>query len=332
MPLSLENRFTTFLASLPNAESIDDLVLPADPQHRRKADFLLANRQVVAELKTLTEDPSHKVESAVEEHREREDFPLFFGEADVRKVLSHLPDGEAIYGRMINSLGRSLEGAVRSAEEQTTHTRQVFRIPEAVGLLVILNESVEILDPGFVGHRVAQLLRRKRTGNADTDKLDFVWLLFESHAMGSAGNVPIMPSILIRGEGAARFPWFSAFHSDVVRRWAEFNGGTTLNGGSPDSKTLSFKATSDVMAPPPARVARHEVWRQQYRARPYLRHLSDAAVLARCSNVVQRLAPHCLDGGPGYVEQVVLPLLEEFTHVQEEASYRALDWRDMPQP
>lgn len=219
MTASIEERFTRFLASLPGAEAIDGMVLPKDPESRRKADFLLAKREVVLELKTLTVDTSRKVEAAVDKHRERDEFPLFYGTADVRKVLSLLPDGEDIYRRIVNSIGRSVEEAVRSAEEQVTHTRHVLRIPNAVGMLVILNESVEILDPVVVGHRVAQLMRRERTGNSDAAKLDFVWLLFESHALGVVGGVPTMPSMLIRSErGATRFPWFTAFHNDVVER------------------------------------------------------------------------------------------------------------------
>jgi hypothetical protein len=145
---SLEGRFTRFVEALPNAETIDKLQLPPDPSRRRKADFLLGNREVIVELKTLTDDTSHKVDAVADKHREREDFPLFYGKADVRKVLSHLPDGEDIYRRMVWSLTRSVEDCVRSAEEQITHTRSVLGLPHAAGLLVILNESVRILTPG----------------------------------------------------------------------------------------------------------------------------------------------------------------------------------------
>jgi hypothetical protein len=57
MAKSLEERIKHFLASLPNAEAIDSLVLPEDPKKHRKADFLLAKREVVLELKTLSTDP-----------------------------------------------------------------------------------------------------------------------------------------------------------------------------------------------------------------------------------------------------------------------------------
>lgn len=332
MTASLEERFTRFLASLPGAESIDSMVLPEHPERRRKADFLLAKREVVLELKTLAVDTSHKVEAAMDKLRERDEYPLIYGTADVRKVLSHLPDGEDIYRRIVNSLGRSVEEAVRSAEEQVTNTRHVLGIPNAIGMLVILNESIDILDPVVVGHRVAQLMRRERTGNSNAEKLDFVWLLFESHALGVIGGIPATPSLLIRGERAARFPWFSAFHADIVGRWAALNNGAVVDGGSPDPMAMRFSSTKSITSPPPNELPRDEAWRKEYRARPYLRQLGDDAVLVHGGALMKRLMPHFMKEGPGYVAEDVMPLMEQFTHFQEEASFRALDLRKMPKP
>ncbi len=326
----LEARFGRFIESLPNAEVIDRLQWPSDPTRRRKADYLLGGRSIIVELKTLSDDVSHKVEAMADRHRERDDWPLFYGTADVRKVLAHLPDGEAIYTKLVNALGRSVESAVRSAEEQVTHTREVLGLPHAVGVLVILNEAVEILDPYVVGHRVAQLLRRPRTGNSESEKLNFVWLIFESHAMGKVAGMPAMPSILIRGDGASRFPWFDAFYKDVVRRWAQWNGCISLEGDSPDPSKIHFSPMKEIRESAPTQIPRHELWRRKYRANPYLRSLSNENVLARGADIMRRLMPHFLKDGPGYVPETVNPLMEEFTHFQEEASFRALDLRNMP--
>lgn len=331
-PATLESRFTRFLEGLPGAESIDRLALPDDTQHRRKADFLLADRKVIVELKALTDDPSHKVEATADKHRGREDWPLFYGTANVRKVLSNLPDGESIYGKMVNALGRSVETAVRSAEEQVTHTRRVLNLPSAAGVLVILNDSIDVLDPCVVGHRVAQLMRRPRTGNSEAEKLDFVWLLFESHAMGMVQGRPVVPSLLIKGEGKDRFPWFEDFHEELVRRWADANGGITLNGEAPDPSVFRFMPMKEATAAPPERLPRHEWWRRQYHARPYLRALSDDELLARGADIMGRVTPHFLKGGQGYDAEVVGALMEEFTHLIEEMNFRGLDMRRIPKP
>lgn len=327
---TLESRFARFLEGLPGAESIDRLALPDDPENRRKADYLLGNRNVIVELKTLTEDPSPKIEATADKHRGRDDWPLFYGKANVRKVLSNLPDGESIYGRVVNALGRSVETAVRSAEEQVTHTRRVLGLPNAAGMLVILNDSIDVLDPYVVGHRVAQLMRRPRTGNSDAEKLDFVWLLFESHAMGMVEGLPAVPSILINGERKDRFPWFASFHDDVVRRWAASNGGITVEGNAPDPSAIKFVPMKDATAAPPEQLPRHEWWRRQYRARPYMRVLSDDELLARGADILQRVTPHFLKGGPNSPVDVIGRLMEEFTHFIEEMNHRGIDMRRIP--
>jgi hypothetical protein len=327
---SLEARFSRFLEGLPGAESIDQMSLPDDPIHRRKADFLLAHRQVIVELKSLTEDTSHKIEALAEKHRERKDWPLFYGRADVRKVLQNLPDGEAIYGKMINAIGRSIETVVRSAEEQVTHTKLVLNLPNAATLLVILNESIDVLDPYFVGHRVAQLMRRPRTGSSSSEKLDFVLLLFESHSMGLFQGRPTLPCMLITGETKDRFPWFSAFHHDLVRRWANANGAISVEAEATDPAKLQFSSIKDLMAPPPDQLPLHEVWRRQYHARPYMRALGDEDVIARGAEILRQVTPHFLEGGPGYVAEVVIPSMESFAHFVEEMNFRGLDMRRLP--
>jgi hypothetical protein len=332
MAESLESRFTEFLKSLPGSESIDALTLPVDPRHRRKADFLLADRKIIVELKTLTTDTSPKIELAVEKHRHREEFPLFYGTTDLQRVLAHLPDGDAINRNIYMSITRSVEDNVRSAEEQISHTRQVLDLPNAIGLLVILNETVQVLDPTLVGHRVANLMRRTRTGNSSSATLDFTWLLFESHSLGSNSRLPTFPSMLICGERAASFPEFVAFHNNVQRRWAAFNGAAFVDGGSTSPNSLEYTATAELLKPRPHVLPRHELWRSQYRVNPYLRQLTDASVLELGRAILQRLTPHFLKGGPDFAAEVVTPLLEEFAHFQEEASHRCLDWRSIPKP
>lgn len=327
---SLEARFTRFLEGLPGAESIDRLELPVDPTHRRKADFLLAHRQVIVELKTLTEDTSHKIEALADQHRDRDDWPLFYGKANVRKVLANLPDGDAIYRKMVNAIGRSVETVVRSAEEQVTHTKRVLNLPNAATVLVILNESIEVLDPNVVGHRVAQLMRRPRTGSSNAEKLDFVMLMFESHVIGLVQGRPAVPFILINGEGKDKFPWFSAFHKDLVQRWAETIGIISVDAEAPDPSKIHFAPMKEVTAPHPDQLPQHEVWRHQYHASPYLRSLSNDDVLVTGANLLRNLTPHFLKGGPRYVPEEVNPLMEAFTHFLEEMNFRGLDMRRIP--
>ena len=93
---------------------------------------------------------------------------------------------------------------------------------------------------------------------------------------------------------------------------------------------MRFQATEDLTTPLPTQLPRHEVWRRQYRERPYLRALSDQGVLARGADIVKSLIPQFLKERAGYVPERDNPLMEEFTHFLEEAGFRALDLRCMP--
>ena len=326
---TLEDRFTQFIESLPSAENIDRLELPKDPSNTRKADFLLGNREVIVEMKFLTADPAHKVDATVDKHRDRDDFPLIYGSVDVRKVFAHLSDGEDIFRRMAMSLTRSVEDGLRSAEKQIAHTKAVLNLPGSVGMLVVLNESIDILDPELVGHRVAQHWRRLQQDGDGVSQIAFVWLLFESHGMIAASGRPAFPSVLISGETADRFPWFAAFHNDLNARWAAFNRSPYIDGGSPSLGSLKFRPTAEFTKAVPTTMARHEMWRKQYRARPYLRSLSDDELRSKAGEIFGRLKSLFIKVGPGFKPERDEGLIVEWTHFLEEAEFRGLDFKSL---
>src|SRR4051794_27913401 len=104
MQPSLELRMKNFLSALPGAEVIDELKPPPMFEDTRRADYFLSERRVVVELKALTVDTSHKIETEIDRHRDRDEFPVIYGSADAKKVLEHLPDGERIYRRIYGAI------------------------------------------------------------------------------------------------------------------------------------------------------------------------------------------------------------------------------------
>lgn len=194
---SLEERFTRFLKSLPGTESIDELLPPGKLKDNRRADFLLRNREVIVELKTLKSDTAHKVETELDRHRDREDYPLQYGSVDLKDVLKHLPDGDKINRAIYLKVTRSVEDAVRSAEEQIASTRDIFGLQSSIGMLVILNDSIDILNPGVVGARARNLILRKDISADKANSINCAWLIFESHAVRNASTQTLFPSRVI---------------------------------------------------------------------------------------------------------------------------------------
>src|SRR5690606_24632394 len=97
---SLNERFKTFIAQLPCAEVIDNLCLPAEFDRSKRADFLVENRKAVIELKYLKTDPEYKIHEELKNHKKRDEYPLFYGEMEINKILKHLPDGEQIKAKL----------------------------------------------------------------------------------------------------------------------------------------------------------------------------------------------------------------------------------------
>lgn len=143
---NLEGRFKVFLRDLEGVESIDGLKLTPEQERANKGDYFFAGRTVIGELKALYEDTASKIESILEPYRETPEWPVFFGEQDLNKILRHLPDGDKIRAKIFGSITRSVEAVVEKANRQIRATKGTFGLPDAGGLLIILNDAVDILD------------------------------------------------------------------------------------------------------------------------------------------------------------------------------------------
>ena len=76
---SLNERFKAFISQLPSAEVIDNLEFSPEFDKSKRADFLVENREAIIEIKSLESDPEHKIHNELENHQERDEYPLFEG-------------------------------------------------------------------------------------------------------------------------------------------------------------------------------------------------------------------------------------------------------------
>lgn len=126
MKASLENRFLDFIAQLPGAESIDRLPSPPLPPGKKapkRADFLLNERRVIVEVKSLVKDTAVKMEQVLSKHRHRPEFPHFYGEWPLDQVLVRLPDGQEIMGEVVRKVTTAVEDHFEKADDQIGDTR-----------------------------------------------------------------------------------------------------------------------------------------------------------------------------------------------------------------
>ena len=328
MPSDLESRFLRFLATLQGAESLDDLL--GDPKFdgQRRADYLLFGRRVILELKSLETDTGYKVESEMDKHRQREDFPLVYGTVDLQAVLKHLPDGKEINDRTFYKTTRSIEDAVRSSEEQVENTAKLLDLPDSAGLLVLLNQDLTGFTPEVIAHRVAALIRRKAQDGTSRSPLAFAWLILESHVLTEGPADQTLPMIAIEGPRSKQMPWFKELLTYLQFAWAQFNGTPLFQHPNPTVTSLKANARRKENGPQPGdAITKQALWEHRYKANPHLRTRTDAEVLAHGRKAFEQLAPHFMVGRSRASPEQNEQMLIAWSDFLCEARFRGLDLR-----
>lgn len=326
MSLTLEDRFNSFLRKTASSEEIDSLKLSGEYQKSKKADYLLCNRRLIIELKTLKSDTSHKVSKEMEKHQDRGDYPLFYGSQSLKQILSHLPDGVEINNRIYRNITRSIEDIVSKADKQIKSTRDTFNLNDTVGLLVVLNESIEILTPEVVGRRLSELLCKKDPDNSFHYKnIQYVWLIAESHycdvEVGSQGLI----SACIVGPSTKEDSWFENEFDKLQSGWAEFNHVPLIRSKETQLSNMSFKSTAVPKEKNEKPRSNSDLWRLQYNCNPYLRPLSDNAIYAFGQQLLEEMIPNFLINGQRLPQDKMKALIVSWTEFLEEANFRGLD-------
>lgn len=330
---SLEASFHQFMATLSDAECIDKLIMPAGSERAKRADYFLNQRRVIVELKSLETDPSGKVEIALEKRREDDDFPQFYGQADLMKVLEKLPDGNQLKEKIALRVTRSIKDAFQSAKRQLAVTRSSFDLPNSDGLLVLLNSAVDILDPRLVGRRCRALLDQFDPNDKHGGSINHVWFIQATHHAGVRDGNNVVPSLFVE---SGHFPLSETSRIRIerlVQQRAAFEGVPFI--GNADLSTLdhmeSFARATKAAEEPQTR---HEQWRAEYKARPYLAGLDDNSLLVHSSRMFRRTLPFFalngataparkIDDDPAFFDEA----MAGWTHSLEELNNRLIDVR-----
>jgi hypothetical protein len=267
------------------------------------------------------------METEMDRHRDRDDFPLVFGKVGLDKVLKHLPDGKEINDKIYLRTTRSVEDATKSAEEQISNTARLLNLSNPVGLLVLLNQNIGILDPEAVAYRVAMLMRRKRASEAEYP-INFAWMIFESHAATDGPAAKNFPMVALRGPQAQSHPWFEELLTYLENAWGHWNGYAVHPTHAEDLK--KFKPTTTAPDPKPGdMIRRQDLWRKHYNENPYLRHLSDQGVIAFGKKAIEAALPYLEKNEPKATPQDWERVMTPWTHFLTEAEFRGLDMRQL---
>jgi hypothetical protein len=224
-PLSLSKRFAAFVETLDQFESIDALLQGSDPTGKKRADYLLGNRQFIIEQKVLVSDPVGRPQRFVDKLAAKRGF-VFFGKLSTDYIFSRQPDTKDLQRRMVLDLARGIDDIVANADKQTPDTRVIFNIPDAAGILVILNEGAGQLRPDVIHYTLWNTFQKRTPEGAFRYAANHgVIVISEANRLVTRAPTqkPMFPIMYFRTPDKIHDAAVTAFSEMLIRRWAEFN-------------------------------------------------------------------------------------------------------------
>jgi hypothetical protein len=325
----LEPHFFGFVRHIGGAEVIDDLELTPAQRAAKKADVFFVGRRVVCEVKVLASDTSHKIAPILEPYEKSDDWPVFFGERPISKILELLPDREVLRKRIYDAVAGGLTDLVRDANRQIRETKESFGLATSEGIVVILNDTIDILDPNVMAHRVGQaLLKRERDGSARFPHVGFAWLLCETHTTQLPSS-PALLSVVIANPRTTPDPRLSGFMDELQQAWAFFNRMPMYRTTLPIPELANIPLRPITGADEPAAIRRNELWRRQYRSAPYLRPLNRTELLRFGESMMDEFAKRFSVGAPKPDADDFDRLGRTATAFFEEIEHRNMDIREL---
>lgn len=219
--VNLENRVKQFLQHDPQCENLDEARFAKVFGSSEKADYLLADRVIVAELKTLNGSPLSRIAAKLKDRFSQPDAPVIYGSLGVNRALQHLSDGEEFGQRLVNLAGRAIRQHLRKANRQIASTKRLLGIDSASGLVILINES----EPLIAASTIADAVRSTLESCDDYPNISHVWSIIEAHKVALSSETAGFPQVYVL-RSSCPDPEIE-FVGRMVKAWGQFNGSET---------------------------------------------------------------------------------------------------------
>ncbi len=280
-------------------------------------------------MKSLNADTEYKAAAIIEKQCERPEFPVFYQPWDSDKILNCLPDGEYVKERMVKAITTGLKKSLKKANKQIAVSKKMYDIQTAEGILVIINDSVEVLSPEIIAYRVSQLLEERAYPSGELLYSDIAVVLIVGglHTIELGRGQELIPIVTVVNSYIDEHEAAKEYTRWLQRKWAQFNGVPLIEH---NIQPEDFR-TSKRDKPQPSRPRTlSDLWKEQYKRNSYLRHLSEDKLLNHSQKLHYEMMPYLLRGEHAKPsEERAQKLLELDTHIMEEFNYRGLDFRKL---
>lgn len=296
-----------------NGVSLDEI----QSHERTRIDYACLRGLVAIELKSLEGAPSERTNNFVDSLRDRPDFPTFFGSVPLEAAIKNMDNSEQLRRTAIDRVGRTIVTHMKKANDQLRQHALDFPRRTRLSLLVLVNEDHPEYDPQTVAWVAQREMSREVDGSPRYANIDAVLYLTERHGQSVAGKTAF-PICAIHGPTIQRQPWKVEVLTHIFRKWASFHDRSLFMVGD---KEPAFQTIEHI----PDQMARHEMWRLEYRRKPYLKHLSDEQLREEFDEVMLVVSLWGIKGSPVDVSMDhAITAMERFTHIQIEMHARAI--------
>lgn len=205
-------------------EDINSLTRDYSVPGRRKADYLAFGRRAIVEQKSLDVEPAYKVRDFID-RLSRDRNIGGSGQVSLARILSKFPDGSELKINLYRRHTQGIEDIIAKAEDHIGDTRKTFLNAEAIGMVVILNEAAQFLEPRFLVTRAFETLRATTPAGAIRySNIHVVIIVSEVDRGGDAEQAEHIPIEAVFSDAGNAHPWAMRMAEMLKERWAGLNG------------------------------------------------------------------------------------------------------------
>jgi hypothetical protein len=220
---NLKERFEDFMRAVGGAEDIGSLTRDYSAPGRQKADYLAFGRRAIVEQKSLDVEPVYKVRDFID-RLSRDRNIAGSGQVSLARILSKFPDGSELKVNLYRRHTQGVEDIIAKADDHISDTRKTFLNAEAVGMVVILNEAAQVLEPRFLVTRAFETLRATTpSGAVRYPNIHVVVVVSDADRGGDAEQAELIPIETVFSDAGKAHPWAMRMAETLKERWAALN-------------------------------------------------------------------------------------------------------------
>ncbi|MDO9472672.1 MAG: hypothetical protein Q7J28_06410 [Caulobacter sp.] len=215
----LETRIKALLEAEAQTESLDGPEFSQINGSEIKADYLLGERRIVAELKTLNGDPRDRVQRQLQRRFSAPAAPIVYGRMGASAVLDGLPDRDDVLRAIHDISSRKVRDNLKKASDQIGAIKERLSLPSAAGLAIIMNENEEMIDAANFGFSTIRAFLE----NAEAYRnVDYIWASIEAVYIPMPNGQRGFPQLLICRDPAPPDADLQ-FLAQLLNSWARRN-------------------------------------------------------------------------------------------------------------